>query len=209
MCPVCHHYVVEEIRCDRCGTLWSRTTTTTRDPARPHAGRSPGATRPIAPEPTRGEILTACGCLLFLLAAVVTLVVLLIVNWSSVTSFVTGSDAEPAPTPTWGGPCPKQLTEKIPEGAGATLVAAYSREDLEERYAFCRTKAGKVYYFFKQKNGTPYDNPSEVKASDGGYVVDFYPQKTSYHFRDSELTAYDEDGKELWNGDLVPEETVE
>ena len=60
----------------------------------------------------------------------------------------------------------------------------------------------------KQKNGTPYENPTEVKASDGGYVVDFYPQKTSYHFRDSELTAYDEDGKELWNGDLVPEETV-
>lgn len=165
--------------------------------------------RPVR-EPTRGEILTACGCLLFLLAAVVTLVVLLIANWSSVTSFVTGSDSpEPAPTPTWGGPCPKQLSEEIPEGAGATLVAAYSREDLEERYAFCRTKTGKVYYFFKQKNGKPYDNPTEVKASDGGYVVDFYPQKTSYHFRDGELKAYDEDGKEIWNGDLVPEETVE
>lgn len=210
MCPVCHRHVVEEIRCDTCGTLWSRATTTTRSPVHGGAPRAPGTVRPTAPEPTRGEIATACGCLLFLAAAVVTLIVLLIVNWSSVTSFVTGSDSsEPSPAPSWGGPCPKQLTEMIPEGAGATLVAAYSREDLEERYAFCRARSGKTYYFFKPKNGEPYGNPTEVKRSEGAYVVDFFPQKTSYRFGDGELKAYDEDGKEVWNGDLVPEATVE
>ncbi len=61
----------------------------------------------------------------------------------------------------------------LPEGTGARLVAAYSRDDLEERYAFCRTKAGKTFFFARAKDGEPYGTPTEARESDNGYVVDF------------------------------------
>lgn len=77
----------------------------------------------------------------------------------------------------------------LPEGTGARLVAAYSRDDLEERYAFCRTKAGKTFFFARAKDGEPYGTPTEARESDHGYVVDFVPQGTSYHFRDGDLTS--------------------
>ncbi|MBQ0886797.1 hypothetical protein KBZ94_17950 [Streptomyces sp. RM72] len=101
------------------------------------------------------------------------------------------------------------MAEMPPEGTGARLVAAYSRDDLEERYAFCRTTAGKVFYFARAKDGEPYGDPTEARESEGGYVVDFMPQGTSYHFRDGGVTAYDEDGKEIWEGKLVPEATTD
>jgi hypothetical protein len=151
-----------------------------------------------------------CGCLLFIAAAIITPIVLLILHWSTVTSFVTGSDSsKPAPTASASGPCPKPMAEMLPEGTGARLVAAYSRDDLEERYAFCRTTAGKVFYFARAKEGEPYGDPTEARESEGGYVVDFMPQGTSYHFRDGGVTAYDEDGKEIWEGKLVPEATAD
>ncbi|OWA03819.1 hypothetical protein B9W62_26510 [Streptomyces sp. CS113] len=155
-------------------------------------------------------MVAGCGCLLFLAAVVITPIVLLILNWSAVTSFVTGADSsKPSPAPSASGPCPKPMAEMLPAGTGARLVAAYSRDDLEERYAFCRTTAGKVFYFARMKDGEPYGDPTEARKSENGYVVDFVPQGTSYHFRDGEVAAYDEDGKEIWTGELVPEATAD
>lgn len=103
-------------------------------------GSSTAPVRTPPREATRGELVAGCGCLLFLAAVVIIPIVLLILNWSAVTSFVTGSvSSKPAPTASASGPCPKPMAEMLPEGTGARLVAAYSRDDLEERYAFCRT----------------------------------------------------------------------
>ncbi|WP_159327386.1 hypothetical protein [Streptomyces tendae] len=173
-------------------------------------GSSTAPVRTPTREATRGELVAGCGCLLFLAAVVIVPIVLLILNWSAVTSFVTGSDSsKPSPTASASGPCPEPMAEMLPEGAGARLVAAYSRDDLEERYAFCRTTAGKVFYFARMKDGEPYGDPTEARQSENGYVVDFMPQGTSYHFRDGEVAAYDEDGKEIWTGELVPEASAD
>lgn len=203
-CPVCSYRVVDSITCDRCGALWSATARSLHEAALAASGPAP--VRPPPREATRGEMVAGCGCLLFIAAVIITPIVLLILNWSTVTSFVTGSDSsKPSPTASASGPCPKPMAEMLPGGSGARLVAAYSRDDLEERYAFCRTTSGEVFYFARMKDGEPYGDPTEVRESEGGYVVDFMPQGTSYHFRGGEVTAYDEDGKELWKGELIPE----
>ncbi|MET9353564.1 hypothetical protein ABZY14_11260 [Streptomyces sp. NPDC006617] len=207
-CPLCAHRVVGAMRCDRCGTRWSIAAKSLPEEAL--FGSAPVPVRTPPREATRGELVAGCGCLLFLAAAIITPIVLLILNWSAVTSFVTGSDSsKPSPAPSASGPCPKPMAEMLPEGSGARLVAAYSRDDLEERYAFCRTGSGKVFYFARMKDGEPYGDPTQARESEQGYVVDFRPQGTSYHFRDGEVTAYDEDGKEIWQGELVPEATVD
>lgn len=173
-------------------------------------GSSTAPVRTPPREATRGELVAGCGCLLFLAAVIITPIVLLILNWSAVTSFVTGSDSsKPSPTASASGPCPKPMAETLPEGTGARLVAAYSRDDLEERYAFCRTTAGKIFYFARMKDGEPYGDPTEARKAENGYVVDFMPQGTSYHFRDGEVAAYDEDGKEIWTGELIPEASAD
>lgn len=214
-CPVCGHRVIDSMRCERCLTRWSVTARTTfhEDPlfaSTPVPAFTSTPVRTPPREATRGEMVAGCGCLLFIAAAIITPIVLLILNWSTVTSFVTGSDSsKPAPTASASGPCPTAMAAVLPEGTGARLVAAYSRDDLEERYAFCRTKAGKVFFFARAKDGEPYGNPTEARESDHGYVVDFEPQGTSYHFRGGDLTAYDAKGKEMWKGDLVPEASTE
>ncbi|MET9829670.1 hypothetical protein ABZ078_10200 [Streptomyces sp. NPDC006385] len=158
--------------------------------------------------------MAGCGCILFLAAVVVTLVVLLILNWSKVTSFVTGSDssessATPSPTVSASGPCPKELAAMLPKGSssGSRLVAAYSRENVKDRYAFCRTKAGKVYYFFAKKAGASYGRPTAAVKSAGGYLVRF--PDSSFRFRDGEVTAYDKDDKETWKEKLIPEASAD
>ncbi|MET7319639.1 hypothetical protein [Streptomyces sp. NPDC005549] len=213
-CPLCAHRVVDGLRCDRCGTRWSVAAKLlpkeTRFREEALFGTSPAPVRTPPGEATRGELVAGCGCLLFIAAAIVTPIVLLILHWSTVTSFVTGSDSsKPAPTASASGPCPKPMAEMLPEGSGARLVAAYSRDDLEERYAFCRTTSGKVFYFARMKDGETYGDPTEARASENGYVVDFLPQGTRYRFGTSEVTAYDEDGKEIWKGELIPEATAD
>lgn len=234
-CPVCLHDVVGRVTCDVCGTLWTRDTRTTLhgrplpgsptrtrpgDPVRPSSPLTGGPAfgdplrpRPIPREPTRGEVAAGCGCILFIAAAVVTLIVMLVLNWSTVTSFLTGSDsskgsATPSPTVSASGPCPKELAAMLPKGSvsGARLVAAYSRDNVKDRYAFCRTKAGKVYYFFAKEAGERYGRPTAAEKSGTGYLVRF--PDSSFRFRDLEVTAYDKDDKELWKEKLTPEATV-
>ncbi|MFB7650552.1 MULTISPECIES: hypothetical protein [unclassified Streptomyces] len=207
-CPLCAHRVVDRLRCDRCGTRWSTAATPLLEDTL--FGSTPLPVRTPPREATRGELVAGCGCLLLIAAVIITPIVLLILNWSTVTSFVTGSDSsKPSPAPSASGPCPKPMAERLPEGSGARLVAAYSRDDLEERYAFCRTKTGKVFYFASMGDGESYGAPTEARKSENGYVVNFKPQGTSYHFQDGEVTAYDEDGKETWKGELVPEATAD
>ncbi|WP_159029135.1 hypothetical protein [Streptomyces viridochromogenes] len=226
-CPACAHYVVGRVSCDACGMVWTpdaRTTVRGRPrsgstlrtpPARSDALRfaDPVHPRPTPREPTRGEVVAGCGCVLFLAAAVVTLIALLILNWSTVTSFLTGSDtskssATPSPTVSASGPCPKELAAMLPKGsaAGARLVAAYSRENVKDRYAFCRTAEGKVYYFFAKKAGASYGRPTAAEKSGTGYLVRF--PDSAFRFRDLEVTAYDEDDKELWKEKLTPEAAI-
>ncbi|WP_192583609.1 hypothetical protein [Streptomyces albicerus] len=141
------------------------------------------------------------------MGVVITLIVLLILNWSSIVSYVKGSDSsKPSPTPSASGPCPKQLAAKLPEGSGAKLVAAYSRETGDERYAFCRTKEEKLFLFLKQEGGKSYLSPMPAEESKSGYLVRVLP--ASYRFRDGEITAY-QDGKEVWKEKLVPESSVD
>ncbi|MFE9703550.1 hypothetical protein [Streptomyces sp. NPDC005930] len=196
--------MVDGLRCGRCGTRWSVDARLL--PGETLFGTTPAPVRTPPGEATRGEVVAGCGCLLFLAAAIITPIVLLVLHWSTVTSFVTGSgSSDPSPAPSASGPCPAAMAALLPEGTGARLVAAYSRDTLEERYAFCRTEAGKVFFFARAKEGEPYGTPTEATESEDGYVVDFMPQGTSYHFRDGHVVAYDEDGEELWKGELVPE----
>ncbi|MFE6619424.1 hypothetical protein [Streptomyces sp. NPDC057740] len=227
-CPVCGHDVLARVSCDVCGTIWTRDVRSTLGGV-PLDGSglrsSPGSRggglyfggplppKPIPREPTRGEVVAGCGCILFIAATVVTLVVLLILNWSTVTSFLTGADsskgsATPSPTVSASGPCPKELAAMLPKGTapGARLVAAYSRENVKDRYAFCRTKAGKVYYFMAKKTGASYGRPTVATRSGTGYLVRF--PDSGFRFRDLELTAYDKDDKELWKEKLTAEATV-
>ncbi|MFF7164200.1 zinc finger Ran-binding domain-containing protein [Streptomyces sp. NPDC008086] len=218
VCPTCGHRVAGYLTCDVCYTGWTPEATTTVR-GRPLTGTTPrpSATpdyrRPTPREPTRGEVVAGCGCILFIAATVVTLVVLLILNWSTVTSFLTGADsskgsATPSPTVSASGPCPKELAAMLPKGTapGARLVAAYSRENVKDRYAFCRTKAGKVYYFMAKKTGASYGRPTVATRSGTGYLVRF--PDSGFRFRDLELTAYDKDDKELWKEKLTAEATV-
>ncbi|GHH07380.1 hypothetical protein [Streptomyces lanatus] len=227
VCPNCGDRVAGSFTCDTCYTGWTPEATTTVHgkpltltgslsrpaPTSPRPS-TPEFPKPTPREPTRGEILAGCGCLLFLASVVVTLVVLLILNWSTVTSFLTGSDsskgsAKPSPMVSASGPCPKELAALLPKGSasGSRLVAAYSRENVKDRYAFCRTTAGKVFYFFAKKTGEPYGSPTEAVKSGTGYLVRF--PDSSFRFRDLEVTAYDKDDKELWKEGLTPEAAVD
>lgn len=219
VCPNCGHRVVGYLTCDLCYTGWTPEATTTVR-GRPLSGSTPRPSptpdypRPTPREPTRGEVVAGCGCILFIAATVVTLVVLLILNWSTVTSFVTGSgsskgSATPSPTVSASGPCPKELAAMLPKGTapGVRLIAAYSRDNVKDRYAFCRTKAGKVYYFMAKKSGASYGRPTAAVKSGTGYLVRF--PDSSFRFRDLEVTAYDKDDKELWKEKLTPEAAVD
>ncbi|MET9964368.1 hypothetical protein ABZZ80_00180 [Streptomyces sp. NPDC006356] len=218
VCPNCGHRVVGYFTCELCYTAWTPEATTTvrgrsLSSTTPRPSPTPAFRKPTPREPTRGELVAGCGCILFIAATVVTLVVLLILNWSTVTSFLTGSDsskgsAPPSPTVSASGPCPKELTAMLPKGTapGARLVAAYSRENVKDRYAFCRTKAGKVYYFMAKKTGASYGRPTVAVKSGTGYLVRF--PDSSFRFRDLEVTAYDKDDKELWKEKLTAEATV-
>ncbi|RFU83833.1 hypothetical protein DY218_25725 [Streptomyces triticagri] len=235
-CPNCGLDVVGTTLCRVCRTTWKPSfSTTLPSPSRVPRTRSasPGVRTtsssgrawgpilddPVTPTPpkpppheaTRGEIIAGCGCLIVIAATVITLIVLLIVNWGSVISFFTGSDsdsADPKPTASASGPCPKQLADQLPKGSadGARLVAAYSREgDNEERYAFCRTTKGKYYYFFQKNSGARYDSPSPAKKTKDGYSLSVPPN--SFRFRNGEITAY-ANGKESWKEALVPEASI-
>ncbi len=219
VCPNCGHRVVAYFTCDVCHTGWTPEATTTVR-GRPLTGTTPRPTptpdypRPTPREPTSGEIVAGCGCILFIAATAVTLVVLLILNWSTVTSFLTGAGSSkgsptPSPTVSASGPCPKALAAMLPKGTapGARLVAAYSRENVKDRYAFCRTKAGKVYYFMAKKTGASYGRPTVATRSGTGYLVRF--PDSSFRFRELEVTAYDKDDKELWKEKLTPEAAVD
>ncbi|MCF1599100.1 hypothetical protein [Streptomyces muensis] len=219
VCPNCGHRIVGYLTCDLCYTAWTPEATTTVR-GRPLSGTTPRPVptpayrKPTSREPTPGEVVAGCGCILFIAAALVTLVVLLILNWSTVTSFLTGSgsskgSATPSPTVSASGPCPKELAAMLPKGTapGARLVAAYSRENVKDRYAFCRTKAGKLYYFMAKKTGASYGRPTVAVKSGTGYLVRF--PDSSFRFRDLEVTAYDEDDKELWKEKLTAEATAD
>ncbi|QOV37711.1 hypothetical protein IM697_04615 [Streptomyces ferrugineus] len=225
VCAACGHRVAGRINCDACGTLWTPEVTTIvhgdplygsfRLPSSPPDDLVDSLLpKPTPREPTRGEVAAGCGCLLFLASVVVTLIVLLILNWSTVTSFLTGSDssegsAKPSPTVSASGPCPKELAAMLPKGSasGARLVAAYSRDNVKDRYAFCRTEAGKVYYFFAKRAGERYGRPTAAEKSGTGYLVRF--SNSSFRFRDLEVTAYDKGGKELWKEELTPEASAD
>ncbi|RII14983.1 hypothetical protein DSC45_18990 [Streptomyces sp. YIM 130001] len=228
-CPTCVRTVVGTNVCRFCHTVWTPALTSSLFPASSGASRASSSGRswgpittgsaapvytPVRPpthEATRGEVVAGCGCLIVIAATVITLVVLLIVNWGSVISFFTGSDSDtssPKPAPSASGPCPKQLASQLPKGStdGARLVAAYSREgDNKERYAFCRTTQGKYFYFFQKKSDVPYGKPTLAKKTKDGYSLTIAP--SSFRFRDGEITAY-ENGKESWKEKLIPESST-
>jgi hypothetical protein len=169
----------------------------------PAAKAESPAKPPERPEPTRAEIVAGCGCLLFLAAAAVTLIVLLVINWSSIVSAVTSLG--PSDDSNADGPCPTRLTELMPGDGGregTELVAVYRREgtDPDEEYTLCRARSLEVYFFSKAV-GESYADATEAQRIDGGYRVSLPPY--TYHFVGDEMTMY-ENGNWQWEEELTP-----
>lgn len=132
-------------------------------PSRPAARTTPAprraapgpaaATAPPAPEPTPGQTVFACGCLLVLVGALITGIVLLVLHWgaawhaighrhhgSDATAAVTAKpapDARPTATVAPGTPRPKELVPLMPDGSGtgSVLLAVHIKDGHLTRYA--------------------------------------------------------------------------
>jgi hypothetical protein len=102
-CSACDTYNdAEASACTVCDT--PREAATPAPVPAPTPAPASAAKPPEHPEPTRADIVAGCGCVLFLVAAAVTLVVLLVINWSSIVSAVTSSAPPMTPTPTAPAP---------------------------------------------------------------------------------------------------------
>jgi len=201
----------------------TRTARTTRSTGTAGAPRATATTEgdaaagePPAREVTRADEILGCGCLLVLVGAVVTAIVLLVMNWSAVRGFFTpGHHGRPAaratatasakPTPTAtvlaGTPCPAELTSLYAGGTGATLVAVYERADPHEEYAFCEDRSGTLHYFGRTV-GKPFaGTPDTAKRIPGGFEV-VYPATGTFDFHNGVLTEY-EKGKKKWDDALT------
>jgi hypothetical protein len=176
---------------------------------------TPGAAREV----TRSDEILGCGCLLVLVGAVVTGIVLLIMNWSTVWGFFTpghhGSpsgkatapaSATPTATVPAGTPCPPELTRLYSGGEGSGLVAVYERADPHEEYAFCEDRSGTLHYFGRTV-GKPFSGaPDPAKRIPGGFEVT-YPATETFDFHDGVLTAY-ENGKKKWDDELTSKSSL-
>lgn len=175
---------------------------------------APARTSPATPAPelTPGETVFACGCLAVIVGALITGIVMLVLNWGSVWDFVTrhhGSHAAAAPTATVrpGTPCPKDLTALLPSGSadGAVLVAVYRSTAVDEEYAFCAERSGDVYYFGRTIGVAFAGAGHPATRISGGYRV-AYPD-VSYEFHGTHLTAY-ADGKKKSDDPITPASSV-
>lgn len=120
---------------------------------RAHPAAAVAAAAPPAPEPTPGQTVFACGCLLVLVGALITGIVLLVLHWgaawhaighrhhgSDATAAVTAKpapDARPTATVAPGTPRPKELVPLMPDGSGtgSVLLAVHIKDGHLTRYA--------------------------------------------------------------------------
>ena len=171
--------------------------------------------RPTAttPELTPGETAFTCGCLLVIVGALITGIVMLVLHWGSVWDFVTrhhsSHPAAAAPTATVrpGTPCPKDVAALLPSGTadGSVLVAVYRSTDMDEEYAFCADHSGDVYYFGHTIGVAFAGAGHPATRISGGYRVAY--ADVSYEFRGTHLTGY-VDGKKKSDDPIAPASSV-
>jgi hypothetical protein len=177
------------------------------------------------PEPTRTDEVLGCGCLLVIVAAVITGIVLLVLHWSAIVHWKgifahsghphPSASATPYPTTTASGPCPAPLAAMLPktEPAGARLVAVYSRKDITEEYAFCET-TDKRFHFFGREGDTskPFGSSGPATKITGGFDVtstdDATSVTTDFRFVGGKVAAYEKD-KLKWEATIVPKASVD
>lgn len=140
-----------------------------------------------------------CGCLLLVVAAVVTGIVLLVSHWDAMfggsgsgsgsgSGYGSPVPSDPAASTSAGAPakatatatvragtvCPEALLEVLPAKyrEGTELLAVYRRTDGAEEYAFCHTSGGDFYFNDRPPgpSGT-IEGASAAKRITGGFDV--------------------------------------
>ncbi|MFJ4467880.1 hypothetical protein ACIP2X_10450 [Streptomyces sp. NPDC089424] len=78
-----------------------------------------------------------------------------------------------------GAPCPTAVAARIPDGAGATLLHAYTTE--LHRITLCRTARGRIYY-----NGSWLD-PDAARRKSGQITIPAEPTANGYRARNKDF----------------------